>query len=203
MTCEEKLIRWPFLQIENVSNIDYADDYSDGLYIWELPSGWDIAFGKLMWDEIKAELDRCGITDWRIFDLKEKFGEMRCYHSGAYGSKVDDIIDKYTTLSRNICIGCGKPDVPMLMRGWFDPMCERCYRKIIRVKTMSDEDIHTRYLGETGGSSSELSKYLCFSRWSAEDEEWKNQKIDISDTAEKIRNHWKAISSKGEADADN
>lgn len=199
---EEKLRRWPFLELKDVCAVDYADDYDEEPYIWELPSGWDTAFGELMWDEIKTELDRCGITNWQIFDLKEKFGELRCYHSGADGSKVDDIIDKYTILSRNVCIECGKPDVPMLMRGWMDPMCEKCYRRIVRRKAMSDADIHARYLDEIGGSSSEMSNYLCFSKWSPVDEEWKNQKIDISGTAEKIRNRWKTILNKGGRNAD-
>lgn len=123
---EEQLHNWilcgkyPFLiprydwSGEIIKNYDYTSTYLD-----DIPVGWKIAFGEMMCEEIKQELIRCNYLDeFRIIQAKEKFGGLRIYTNGEpVDCKVQQIIDKYSTLSENICVICGKPDVPITNNG--------------------------------------------------------------------------------------
>ena len=92
-----------------------------------LPSGWRIAFGEKMCEEIRqALIDDGDLSRWRIVELKEKYGAMRLYDNGhKIGSKVQDIISKYENMSARICICCGKP-ATKITRGWITPVCDGC-----------------------------------------------------------------------------
>ena len=64
---------------------------------------------------------------WRITDIKEKYGTFRL--SCNYGSgELYEIIDKYETLSWDVCIKCGKPSTHTSI-GWISPYCVDCVEK--------------------------------------------------------------------------
>lgn len=44
--------------------------------------------------------------------------------------RVHSIIDKYTELSKHICINCGEP-AEYVSKGWVSPYCEKCAKQII------------------------------------------------------------------------
>ena len=92
-----------------------------------MPEGWFNAFGIQMCEEIrKALIDDDDLNRWRIVQLKEKYGELRIYDNGhKRGSKIPEIIDKYSELSRHTCINCGKPATRITM-GWISPYCDDC-----------------------------------------------------------------------------
>ena len=98
-----------------------------------LETGWKIAFGKQLLDELKAELKRVNfLYKYRIFDIKEKHGSLQ-WDSGAVpaDSNIYNITRKYENLSYNYCIHCGKP-TKWVTRGWITYICDECAHKTRR-----------------------------------------------------------------------
>lgn len=90
--------------------------------------GWNKAFGKQYLKELKKQLKKDKMLyEWRITDIKEKFGTFRLYCN--YGSKeLYNIINKYEELSWQTCIKCGKT-ATYTSKGWISPYCENCINK--------------------------------------------------------------------------
>ena len=181
---------------EIIKNYDYTSTYLD-----DIPVGWKIAFGEMMCEEIKQELVRCNYLDeFRIIQAKEKFGGLRIYTNGEpVDCKVQQIIDKYSTLSENICVICGKPDVPITNNGWISPYCKKCFTtpndwykkefpnevdKWIRNHLEDWEEYDKEENNKMRDSYTVIS-------WSKENGEQKTT-YDISRTANKIRSKWRA-----------
>lgn len=96
-------------------------------YTWldDMPIGWRKCFGTQMCDEIKTQLKKHGqLEKYRILQIKEKWGELRWYDSWSY-KEINDIIDKYTNLSRRTCIICGNP-ATKISTGYISPYCDNC-----------------------------------------------------------------------------
>lgn len=90
-----------------------------------VPDGWRLAFGEQMCAEIKQALVEEGLLDdYRITQIKEKYGSLRWY-SNFSTRKIERIIDKYEELSLRTCIVCGAP-ATKLSRGWICPYCDKC-----------------------------------------------------------------------------
>lgn len=188
--------RYPFLIPRN----DFTDKISffDKRYSYTLaddfPKGWWKSFGIMLCEELREDLIKHNfLYEYRIVQIKEKFGELRIYDNGVpTGSKAWDIIRKYTHLSSNICISCGKPDVPMIGRGWFMPECFECYKKnesYFYKKKEAEPDWATEYLkGTSPEDNGKMPNEVMYSRY--ENGEWVKYVEDISETAEKIRNNW-------------
>jgi len=181
---------------EIIEDYDYTSTYLD-----DIPVGWKIAFGEMMCEEIKQELVRCNYLDeFRIIQAKEKFGQARIYTNGEpVDCKVQEIIDKYSVLSENICIICGKPDVPITNNGWISPYCKKCfttpndwYKKEFPNKV--DEWIKNHIEDWEEYNKEENNKMrdsYTVIRWSKDRGEEKVT-YDISETANKIRSKWRA-----------
>ena len=90
-----------------------------------MPAGWRIAFGEQLCEELKNELAANGcLEQYRITDIKEKFGSLRWYDN--FNTKHGyEIIDKYTRLSAHTCICCGKP-ATRITSWWISPYCDDC-----------------------------------------------------------------------------
>jgi len=205
---EEQLHNWllcgkyPFLvprydwSQEIVEDYDYTSTYLD-----DIPVGWKKAFGEMMCEEIKQELVRCNYLDeFRIVQAKEKYGQLIIYTNGEpIGCKVQQIIDKYSVLSENICIICGKPDVPMTHNGWDSPYCKECftapadwYKK--EYPNEVDEWIKNHIEDWEEYNKEENNKMrdsYTVIRWSKDKGEEKVT-YDVSETANKIRSKWRA-----------
>lgn len=132
--------RYPFLIIRNWKTdepIEYPYTYLD-----DMPSGWRRAFGKQMCEEIRKVLIKGGyLYDYRVAQVKSKWAELRWYDEGAPSSiyhELQDVINKYTELSRKTCICCGRP-ATKLSRGWIDPFCTECAEKYLRSYTDLNE----------------------------------------------------------------
>lgn len=95
-----------------------------------MPEGWRKAFGIKMCDEIKQELKKHkgALRNYRITDIKEKFGGLRWYDFGSPEKVWKEIIPKYTELSYKTCIDCGKP-AEYISVGWISPYCNNCKQK--------------------------------------------------------------------------
>lgn len=131
----KKLIKkYPFLLPRSVWTDDIIWDY-DYSFTWLdcIDVGWRSAFGELLCEELRSALLRAGqLKEFRFIEIKEKYGTLRLYDSGAT-QEVHDIIMKYEFISGYICNMCGKPDVEIVdCHGWYLPVCEECYNKIVK-----------------------------------------------------------------------
>ena len=94
----------------------------------EMPEGWRKAFGIQMCKEIKQAIIRTdgrkGLKKYHIQQIKEKFGELRWYDTGA-NTEVQKIIMKYEYISSRTCIKCGRP-ATVQTTGWICPYCDDC-----------------------------------------------------------------------------
>lgn len=169
--------RYPWLRIINL----YTGKVDDKWTIeTEMPEGWLKAFGEMMCEELDAAIKKAGLEeDFRVLQIKEKYGSLRFYCSHT-NDEIGNIISKYELLSSNICLFCGKPDVPMLDIGWISPFCKDCFDTKI-----SD----TRPYEKVANDETRMADKLRYRRWSKETGE-ETIEIDISETAEKIRKRW-------------
>lgn len=94
-------------------------------WYYAIPSGWRKAFGIQICKEIKESLLRNGgkeaLHQYRIDDIKEKFGGLRWYDSRS-SVEISKIINKYENISYHTCIVCGKP-ANVQTTGWICPYC--------------------------------------------------------------------------------
>ena len=121
---------YPFLLPRNIWTDEISKDF-DYSYteLDAMPDGWRKAFGLQMCEELKQELIRINkIDEFRIVQIKEKFGELRFYTNWTT-DEIEAIINKYTKLSRKTCINCGKP-ATVITTGWISPFCNDCVKDI-------------------------------------------------------------------------
>lgn len=128
----KKLVKeFPFLLPRNRFSGEVSKDY-DYTYteLDSMPNGWRNKFGLQMCKEIKDELVKYNyLDDYRIMDIKEKYGILCWYDWGQPAkSRIDEIISKYEDLSMCYCINCGQP-VRYISRGWIEYLCEDCAKK--------------------------------------------------------------------------
>lgn len=124
------ILRFPFLIPRNIWTDSIPKDYDYSYTLMDsMPSGWRKAFGMLFLEELRAELIKWNyLYQYRVIQIKEKYGQLRWYDNGApYGSGIHEIIEQYSVISENVCIFCGRLDVPMTMGYWIYPSCRKCY----------------------------------------------------------------------------
>lgn len=121
---------YPFLIIRDWEDEPLGYEFT---YLDDMPEGWKRAFGIDMCEDIRRVLVKANyLYDYRVVQVKSKWAELRWYDNGAPSSiyyELQDIIDKYTKLSRKICICCGQP-ATKLSCGWIDPFCIECAEKL-------------------------------------------------------------------------
>ena len=126
------LKKYPFLMVRNRWNGKPISD----VYAWteldNMPDGWRKAFGEQMCQEIYDELEKFDyVHEYRIMDIKEKYGTLRWYDAGwPIGAKIDDIINKYEEISAHTCMLCGAPAEMIDDGGWVYTLCDKCMDKI-------------------------------------------------------------------------
>lgn len=189
--------KYPFLMPQNIHTGIIPKDYDYSYTILDdMPIGWKKAFGEMMCEEIKEELIRCNCLDeYMIIQIKEKYGQLRWYDNGTpIGCNVSRIIENYSVLSENICIVCGKPDVPITGTNWIIPLCKKCFCTpndyFSQRHTKKDIDAfkaeHEKEWEEDYAEDGKMQDSYTVHKWSKEngDEE---VVYDISETAKKIR----------------
>lgn len=117
---ERKLLlkKYPFLWING----------SDDSHLDCLPKGWRLSFGSELCKEIKkALLESDCLSNYTILQVKEKYGALRWYDAGS-PVEVSKIVEKYTRISEQTCIHCGKL-ATRITTGWISPFCDDCLPK--------------------------------------------------------------------------
>lgn len=123
--------RFPFLMPRNRWTGEVPDDYDYSCTeLDSMPDGWRKAFGEQMCEDIREELVRAEYLDqYRITQIKEKYGTLRWYDFGCTERMLRDIIPKYEYLSARTCIRCGNP-ATKVSTGWISPYCDTCAGEI-------------------------------------------------------------------------
>ena len=173
-------------------------DYDYTWIEWGWCKGWDKTFGQMYMDELGAAIEKSGQKNYRIVQIKEKFGQARLYDNGG-GREVEDIISKYEIISENICMNCGC-EAPMINDGWMSPKCFDCFKKIYRRKESfyfkkdyvpkTDEeirDIYDRYIVDKPDENGEYHIPEKYHVKVYDIHGGKEIEYDISDTVKKIR----------------
>lgn len=178
--------KYPWLRLRNLYTGKLFGNGYDAMD--DLPEGWRKAFGSMMCEELDAVIKTADLKDTIIFDqVKEKFGSLRIYYS-PYNCEIDEIIKKYEVLSQNICIHCGKPDVPIIDTGWVRPSCRECYHKV------SNRIYYSYDLLSEGKESRMRDTYqVTKHKWISEENGFAVSEVtehDIHETAEKIREEY-------------
>lgn len=188
--------RYPFLIPRNWSGEVSWDTQYEYTLAEQFPTGWWKAFGVMMCEELREELIEHDYLDkFRFEEIKEKFGGLRCYTNTTYGG---DIIDKYSCLSENICIKCGRPDVPMIGHGWISPECFDCYKKrneeygMFKTLPSTLDGWWEAYEADITDEDDDGRMSDKMSYRTLEGDDFVYHEVDISETAEKIRENWRS-----------
>ena len=122
--------RYPFLIVRDWDDKPLGFDFT---YLDDIPKGWCEAFGLQMCEDIRRVLVKANyLYDYRVVQVKEKYGSLRWYDNGAPSSiyrELQDVIDKYERLSERTCICCGRPATKISL-GWISPYCDKCAEKL-------------------------------------------------------------------------
>ena len=122
--------RYPFLIIRDWEDEPLGYEFT---YLDDMPEGWKRAFGIDMCEDIRRVLVKANyLYDYRVCQVKEKYGTLRWYDYGAPSSiyrELCDVIDKYEELSYRTCIRCGRPATKISL-GWISPFCDECAEKL-------------------------------------------------------------------------
>lgn len=128
----ELCMKYPILIPTSRWTSEIWDDYMyEFTELDSMPTGWRIAFGEQWATEVQAVIDKMPEEEQdkvRIMDLKEKYG-MLCQYFSHYTDELDEVINKYTRLSKHTCIHCGAP-ATKISTGWISPWCDACAEQI-------------------------------------------------------------------------
>lgn len=200
----KKLIKqYPWLKPVNVWTGKIPKDYDYSYIEWYgWPNGWNVAFGDMYLQELGAEIKQSGQKDFQILQMKEKYGRCINYVSGTT-EKAHQIINKYETLSENICWNCGKPDVPMIDDGWVHPICLKCFIKAEHNRDKYHKELHPEYVPKTNEELTELYQNCIIDKPNENGEyrmadsytirrfgDHTDTTYDISETSQAIRKRW-------------
>lgn len=138
--------KYHFLIPTNRWTGDIVKDYD---YTWteldSMPEGWRKSFGENLCKEIKEALDKIDevhshkvSSNYRILQIKEKYGRLRWYTNWST-KELDDIIYKYEDISIRTCIDCGEPATKITLN-WISPYCEDCSKNYSKEKIAPIEE---------------------------------------------------------------
>ena len=98
-------------------------------WLEELPTGWRIAFGNQLADDVIALAKKYNFeNEYEVLQIKEKYGSL-CWYEGHVPPEMhvehSNLIQKYEEMSYRTCVICGAAaEAP---RGMYDqPICDEC-----------------------------------------------------------------------------
>lgn len=103
----------------------------------ECSDGWKkllFDLSKEVWQIIKHDK---GCKNFRVVQIKEKFGTLRYYNIGRSSGPyeiITNIIQKYENLSAVTCEKCGKSAKLRDHEGWLMTLCDKCWNAYLFLK---------------------------------------------------------------------
>ena len=176
--------RYPWLIPRNnfTGEVCWGGRPYDNTLLDDMLKGWRIAFGDIWCEEMdKAiRLDSCADV-FRIIQLKEKYGQLRCY-TNVYSPNIKHVVNAFEVISEYICVYCGSIDAHIVNdRGWFWPLCRDCYKKDVVDKLGDDADPYEETNKDIMPDSYTLHTY------NSKTKEDQYKTYDISDITTKIK----------------
>ena len=92
---------------------------------------------------------------FRILDIKEKYAMLRVYVNIS-DAGIEEVINKYTKLSKYICGHCGKP-ATKITTSWFYPLCDECLKESGMVNYIDIKKFYKELEDEENKSLSSVS----------------------------------------------
>ena len=131
---KDLLKKYPWLTPYNVCTGEPLDDYNyEHTWADDIPDGWRLAFGDQMIEELDQLLKKYNLRDeYRIVQIKEKFGGLRWYDNGFSEEGYEEYLDwlnKYEDLSFKTCMNCGKLAVGFT-KGYIMYLCKDCMKNM-------------------------------------------------------------------------
>lgn len=168
ITWRQSLVRqFPYLMPKNALTGETPDtyDYSYVVGEYDLPEGWFELFLQMCEDIRKPLEEDNRLNEFRFLQVKEKYGSLRVYTTGA-SIEVHDIIDKYEFLSQQVCSVCGNPATVMTY-GYICPYCSDHVRgSMDNVEDGELITIKTSFLKKTHGPNGTVETELdCSEEW--------------------------------------
>ena len=133
-------IRFPFLKHYNTKD----KFFQETCWYYSVNPGWR-RLALQMFEEIRSTLKREGkpLNSFRIYDVKEKYGELVVDCSGGYNDDVTKIIEKYEYISFRTCNVCGRPAFGYTDKiPWMLPYCEDCAPRNTPIHKFGTENDH-------------------------------------------------------------
>lgn len=124
----KKLVEdYPFLLPRSLTTDKISDSYDYQYTLLEdIPIGWREKFGIELCEKMKKVLEKYNmLKDYRILQIKEKFGELRI-HGNWSNEEFDAVIEKYIEYSRIICYRCGDKATHFDLLWRLCPVCSSC-----------------------------------------------------------------------------
>lgn len=183
--------RYPWLIPKNTftGQICWGNTPYDVTELDAMPSGWRKAFEDVWCEEINKALRMHGINlhDFCIEQLKEKYGQLRCYSNYYFATK--HVINAFEVISEHVCIACGALDAHLINDyNWWYPLCEDCYNRELKNKPSRYQISYEDRLKEAGISADDKipTEYTTRTYHFKED---RHEEVvhDISDIVTKIR----------------
>lgn len=88
----------------------------------------------LLWNlnlKINEYLEKRNIKNFRVIEIKEKFGSLRIHSKPIY-KEIQSLIDLAEEQSNFICEFCGDNGFQYNIRGWVTTICNSCLHEIIK-----------------------------------------------------------------------
>jgi hypothetical protein len=183
---KELVERYPFLLPRNVFTDKVIPDYDYEFTEYDnIATGWRIAFGELLLEDLRETLVKTDYLDsFRFLQIKEKYGSLRLYTNGA-PEEVYDVLQKYEFISECICIKCGSPHACIVDDyGWYLPLCEECWNNSNKWREEKGYKVKS-YKEAANGNLYELPDSYTITRYSHG--LYTDIVYDISDVSQKIR----------------
>lgn len=101
-------------------------------FLYDVPNGWVKCTKELL--EALSDYAEGEYSDLQVLQVKEKFGEGRCYLN-YYTEELNKLIEDWEDETSKTCAFCGKK-ADTTTKGWVVPLCSKCN------KTYSELNVH-------------------------------------------------------------
>lgn len=104
----------------------YPKLFGESLICFECGEGWFKLLDELF-EKINVIVEKENFEDFRILQVKEKFGRLQIFIN--YGNdEIYNLINDATEKSTKMCELCGKPGT-LTREGWFRVLCKQHLRE--------------------------------------------------------------------------